>query len=184
MKDEDVPTLKDYEMVKNMDAFEYNPDTGIFHWKNPINKAIKPGDVAGHKSTVSGYIAITFNYVKFFGHRLAWYLTYGEIPNGEIDHINGKKDDNRIDNLRVTDRKENGRNVSKPITNSSGCVGVRWHKTAKKWNARIKIDQKDIYLGLFENFEDAVKARKEAEKKFGFHTNHGRENPNSSHKKK
>jgi hypothetical protein len=66
------------------------------------------------------------------------------------------------------------RNAKKPITNSSGYIGVNWHKSAKKWMAQIKVNRKNIYLGLFTNKEDAVEARKEAEVEHGFHKNHGR----------
>lgn len=53
-----------------------------------------------------------------------------------------------------------------PCTNSSGYKGVRWHKKARKWAARIVIKQKEIHLGVFEKIEDAIKARKEAEEKY------------------
>jgi hypothetical protein len=50
--------------------------------------------------------------------------------------------------------------------NTSGATGVIWNKRLNKWQSRITVDKKDIYLGSYNNFEDAVKARKEAEEKY------------------
>ncbi len=56
--------------------------------------------------------------------------------------------------------------------NTSGITGVYWHKGANKWMAFIKINYKQIYLGTFTEFDEAVCARKLAEKEYGFHENH------------
>lgn len=105
-------------------------------------------------------------------HRVAWALHQGEWPTHEIDHINHVPDDNRILNLRCVTGEENSRNLPKRADNSSGVTGVGWHKKALKWRARISVGT-EIHLGLFDVFEDAVAARKEAEIKYGFHQNHG-----------
>lgn len=84
-----------------------------------------------------------------------------ETPKGkEVDHLNGDGLDNRRANLRVCDRSINLRNrVRLNDNNTSGATGVTFEKTKKKWRAQAKRSGKHIFLGLFEAFEDAVKAR-------------------------
>lgn len=107
-------------------------------------------------------------------HRVAWALYNGEWPTHEIDHINHIPNDNRIANLRCVIGRENSRNLPMRIDNNSGATGVAWHKKAGKWRARIKVDR-DLHLGLFDTFEDALAARRSAEAKYKFHPNHGRD---------
>lgn len=85
--------------------------------------------------------------------------------NKEVDHINGKKNDNRKKNLRICTRQENKRNVGLRANNTSGETGVYKDKARDKWFATIKLE-KSINLGRFDTFEEAVKARKEAEIKY------------------
>ena len=108
-----------------------------------------------------GYVAGTLNKKKV---RLHCYL-FG-FPSGmTVDHIGGKltRYDCRRSNLRVATYTQN--NINKPITkrNSSGVVGVVWNKRTSKWRARIYTNKKAIYLGEFENKNDAIKVRKNAE---------------------
>ena len=86
----------------------------------------------------------------------------------DIDHKNGElsRFDNRKFNLRIATRSQNQMNKTKQKNNTSGVVGVGWHKATDKWTAYIAINKKQIHLGLFDRFEDAVKARKEAEDKY------------------
>lgn len=86
----------------------------------------------------------------------------------DIDHKNGElsRFDNRKSNLRIATRSQNQMNKGKQKNNTSGVVGVGWHKASDKWAAYIAINKKQIHLGLFDKFEDAVKARKEAEDKY------------------
>lgn len=115
-------------------------------------------------------------------HRVIWALVHSEWPAEHIDHINGVRSDNRIENLRVVTNAENTRNRRLPVTNTSGAIGVHWHKRKKSWQAVICGDGSRRHLGGFENFEEAVAARKDAEARFGFHANHGTkpENPPST----
>lgn len=91
------------------------------------------------------------------------------FPNvTDIDHIHGIKtrNDNRKGNLRVVTHSQNGMNKDLQSNNTSGVAGVGWYSKTNKWRAYIMIDRKFIHLGLFDSFEDAVKARKEAEEKY------------------
>lgn len=83
-----------------------------------------------------------------------------------IDHINSNTSDNRKSNLRTATKSQNGMNRDLQSNNTSGNTGVYWHKKIGKWIAYITVNREYIYLGSFNNFEDAVKARKEAEDKY------------------
>ena len=91
-----------------------------------------------------------------------------------IDHINGKRSDNRIENLRAVTKPENFRNMCLRSDNKSGCPGVTFHKASNLWHARITVDKKIISLGYFKKHEEAIEARLKANKCYGFHENHGR----------
>lgn len=82
------------------------------------------------------------------------------------DHINRNPLDNRKENLRRATRTENNRNCSISKNNTSGIIGVGWNKRNNSWRVRITVDRKPIEIGSFENKEDAIKARLEAEAKY------------------
>ena len=160
----------------------YNPETGIFTWKfknnntkgNKIFNTKFGGKIAGGKVS-DGYLAIGVNGKLIKTHRLAYLFMTGEWPNDEIDHINGNPSDNRWKNLRAVSRWENNRNSKIQKNNTSGLRGVSWYKNYKKWCVRIHDNNgKRINLGYFDNFNEAVKVRKEFEIKYGYHENHGR----------
>lgn len=117
-----------------------------------------------------GYLATTMRHKgrirRFFNHRIAWLFMTGVFPpkGMDIDHINGDKKDNRWTNLRLARRGQNNVNSGNPKNNTTGQKGV--HPTRGRWFARIKVDQEIIHLGVFKDFEDAVNARKNAEKKY------------------
>lgn len=91
-------------------------------------------------------------------HRVVWAMVHGQWPSDQIDHINGKKDDNRLENLRQATNAQNMRNLGAYANNTSGSKGVCWHKGARKWMAQITVDGKCRYLGLFAKKQDAVDA--------------------------
>ena len=98
-------------------------------------------------------------------------------PRGMVvDHINGDTQDNRRENLRICTQTENlSHRVRLPKHNKTGVIGVDWNVKLKKWKARINHNNKYVYLGLYANFDDAVAARKAAEKLYfgDFATNAG-----------
>jgi hypothetical protein len=98
----------------------------------------------------------------------------GKFPKLDIDHIDGNGINNKWNNLREVTRSQNCRNIKLASNNTSGFIGVRWNEENKKWRALIGIDRKSKHLGYFDNLEEAIMARKNAERMFGFHPNHGR----------
>lgn len=99
-------------------TLSYDPETGVF-------KHVKTGLVAGSKES-TGYVRISVKNRKQYAHRLAWYMVYGDIKDGiEIDHKNGIRDDNRIDNLRLSTGSRNGMNRTPSKPNKLGIRGVR-----------------------------------------------------------
>ena len=116
----------------------------------------RAGDIAGNKRP-DGYKEVRFMGRKYLVHRMIFCMFYGYVPN-EIDHINGDKSDNRIENLRAVTRKENSLNQRRRGTNTSGYKGVTWSKTAKKWLARANTYCKHKCIGFFDTKEKAAEA--------------------------
>lgn len=122
----------------------------------------------------NGYRKVKFNQKMFFTHRVIWALYYGEWPTEHIDHINGVKIDNRIENLRVVTKTENSKNRKRDKRNKTGVAGVLYYSDKVKWLVRIGGNKNMTHLGYFTDFFEAVCARKSAELRYGYHTNHGR----------
>jgi len=154
------------------ELFDYDTETG-----NLISKVARKRSIAGSVAggvDLRGYTIISVDNSLYKAHRLVWLHFYGDWPDGPIDHINGVKTDNRLSNLRLVTQVINLRNQKLRSTNSSGVCGVCWHKKRNKWMAYIYINYERKDLGLFEDKEDAIAARKQAEFAYGFHPNHGK----------
>lgn len=170
----EVPTMSTsiLTQARLRELLDYDSGTGIFIWRIG-SKGAKAGSIAGCICD-HGYMRISINNRRYYAHRLAWLHETGEWPEYEIDHIDGNPGNNRFENLRAVTRQENMRNQKRRITNTSGVMGASWDKFYQKWHARIMVNGKNVHLGYFENFDDAVAARKQAEADFGFHESHGR----------
>lgn len=143
------------------ELLSYNQDTGEFFRLFNTTHNAKTTSISG-----DGYYRITIDNKRYRAHRLAWLYVYGNMPS-QIDHINQNKLDNRISNLRIANHSENGQNISNPNKNNELRIrGVRKHKLCDKYQARIKINYKEIYLGLFDSKEEAAKAYIQAKEKY------------------
>lgn len=129
------------------ELFKYEPETGI-----PIRK-VTTGNNRFHAGTAAGCPS---------------------PDDMQVDHINHVRDDNRLCNIRLVDNTINSRNASIGKNNTTGVCGVYVDKRrVKKYCAEIKVNKVKRFLGYFDTLDEAAAARREAELKYGFHSNHG-----------
>lgn len=143
------------------DILNYDSATGIFTWKKPKSKRVRVGEVAGCYDR-DKYIIIRIDRIGYPAHQLAMLYVYGSLGEYCVDHINGVKYDNRIDNLRYASFSENQYNTKLRKTNKTGVKGVYAHKN--KFRAQIKYSGTRKHLGTFNTIELAYKAYCEASK--------------------
>jgi len=160
---------KPLDLQRLRELLEYSPDTGIFSWReNRLSHAgkAKVGSPAG--TPKEGYISIIVEQRVYRAHRLAWLFMTGAFPakGTEIDHINRVRSDNRWSNLRLVTRSQNNMNSGMRSDNQSGHKGVTKRRDTGKWHARITVDRRVLLLGNFITFEDAVAARRAAERQY------------------
>jgi hypothetical protein len=130
---------------------------GILYYKIDV-AFMKVGDKAGTLRS-DGYIGIYIQKKYHWAHRIIWTIFNGEIPEELfIDHIDGNRSNNLIENLRLCTTQENAYNRGKQSNNKSGYKGVSFHKQKQKWVAQIKLEGKNKFLGFFVNPEDAYEA--------------------------
>ncbi len=142
----------------------YDPATGLFTWLyrpegNNENKRWNTryaGKPAGSLSP-QGYIIIKYLGRFYKAHRLAWLYVHGEWPDGDLDHKDTYRANNRFDNLRPTTGSQNHANRPIQSNNTSGYKGVSWDKTTSKWRASIR-NGLSIHLGLYDEPEHAAAA--------------------------
>lgn len=161
--------LSNLKLERLIELLSYDSVTGTFTWKTSRQKCEK-GSVAGTLHAL-GYRHIKIDGVRYLEHQLAWYYIHGKLPEGEIDHINGIRNDNRIVNLRDVSKSENQRNSGIRKDNTTGVTGVT--RDGSRWKAQIRINGKKKNLGRFNTFEEAKSARLNAEKENNFSDTHG-----------
>ena len=152
-----------YERVREL--FDYRED-GFLIWNVCKAKRIKIGDVAGSFDKTHGYHIVGVNGRLYKAHRLIWLWHHGYMPEGELDHINKIKYDNRIENLREASSMCNKRNISNPKDNKTGVKGVRIESGV--WQARITVNRKQYHLGSHKDFDEAALHRLAAEQCLGW----------------
>lgn len=134
---------------------------GVLIWKRPPSARVKAGSVAGaiNNKGNKGYRVIRFDNELYLVHRIAWAIVKREDPLAfEIDHINGNKLDNRMQNLRKASRVENNRNKKR-------VKGYTFCKKKEKWKAQIRANSKNNNLGYFDTEEQAREAYLRAKEK-------------------
>jgi len=138
--------------------FDYRD--GSLYWKESPAKPVPAGSVAGTVAN-NGYLRIGIKRRYFLAHRLVFLLHHGHMPK-YVDHIDGNKQNNRVENLRVATKAQNCQNQKVRSTNTSGIKGVSWHIVRKKWQVNICANGVQKYIGLFNELADAQKAAIEA----------------------
>ena len=132
-----------------LDAFEYRE--GKLYWKYVKSIRIKTGDEAGREDGF-GYRIVRFNYKMYRTHHLIYLMFHNVLPK-IIDHINGNRLDNRIENLRIATDSQNNCNKGIQANNTTGSKNVKWHKRIKKYEVSVQVNKKRQYIGVFEDLE-------------------------------
>lgn len=176
------------------DYFIYDKETGILTWKKrPREHFLRNQDwltwnirfsekVAGHTAFArKNYkrALVCIDNKQYKAHRVVWELNHGPIPKGmEIDHEDGNPLNNKLSNLRLSTHRQNIQNQGLSASNTSGVTGVSWFVSRSKWIAEIGLNGKRLRIGYYDNFDDAVRARREAEKKhFGIFSRNAKATP-------
>jgi hypothetical protein len=144
----------------------YEPETGKLYSR-------RTGREVFTNTKNSGYKKGAIKNRTFSAHRVAAALHTGQWPEGEVDHINGRCDDNRWSNLRITSKSDNQKNARRRSDNSSGCCGVSFKRSLGKWMAYVNHNGRRIHLGYHAEKFDAVLARLIAAKRLGYTYRHG-----------
>jgi hypothetical protein len=160
--DKIIPPRITQETLKQ--KLEYNAVTGNFVWmvvgKNGSAFYGAPAGTVGKR----GYLSVKIEGINYKCHRLAWLYTYGTLPLG-IDHIDGDKLNNRIDNLRECTQSTNTMNRARGSNNTSGFKGVSWYPSRSKWLARCSAHGKRKHIGFYDTAEEANTAYMDYAKK-------------------
>ncbi len=173
------------------ECFDYKPETGQLIWKKrPLHhflserewklvNARQAGKVAGAERKRND--GIGYFYVKIAGNHYSVHSVvmayHGSSADGrmQIDHINGNKQDNRIENLRFVTPSQNCMNSKKRSHNTSGHHGIQWRKARNKWVVRLVVGGKTHVCGHFDDISEAIIARDKALLRLGFSELHGKE---------
>lgn len=141
---------------------EYEPESGVLRFRVGRSN-VRAGAVAGSVNA-HGYRQLKVANKDYLAHRVIWLMVHGRWPADQIDHIDGDRLNNRLDNLREATHAENGRNLRMRATNTSGVTGVYWSKRSKRWVAQIRDGGRQRYIGQFCDMDAAIAARRAAEK--------------------
>jgi hypothetical protein len=140
-------------MTNFNEYLQYNQETGNIIWLKDKGTKKLIGQIAGNLNN-NGYIQIKFDGKLYKAHRLAWYLHHGVWPQNEIDHINGIRNDNRINNLRDVTKNENLLNQKRHREKT-----VKYYyydKNKQIWQVEKRINGKLKHFGCFDSKELAL----------------------------
>ena len=142
--------------------FDYRD--GELYWKITKSQKTKAGNKFGCPDKY-GYQVGSIDYKVYKAHRLIFTLFHGYLPK-EVDHVNGDKTDNRIENLRAVTNSQNQYNKCVQKNNTSGCKNVSWDQSISKWVVRVSFDKTQRYIGSFTDLKFADLVAQEARYKY------------------
>jgi len=135
---------------------------GKLFWKKQPSSVIPVGSEAGH-TNARGYIQVKIFNKRYYAHRLVYFIFNGYFPQ-EVDHIDGIKSNNKIENLRASTKSQNNMNAKKRKDNTSGIKGITWDKRCKKWKTYLQSNKIRYYLGSYKDIEMATQVINEFRK--------------------
>ena len=142
----------------------YDPKTGLFTRLVTTHSRSKAGSIAGCLDKSTGYIRFNLDGFLYYAHRLAWLYVHGAFPKHHIDHINGKRADNRMRNLRDVPLHVNSQNRKRANRgNSTGLLGVT-KNSRTSWSATIQALGVSKNLGSFDSPAKAYAAYLQAKR--------------------
>jgi HNH endonuclease/AP2 domain len=148
------------------ELLSYNQETGVFTRIKHVSSNAKFGDVCANVKK-HGAIIIRIDGKDYQAHRLAFLYMDGKWPEKCVDHIDGIRSNNKWANLRDVSLSDNQHNRHGPqLNNTTGYLGVTFHKARNKYLARIKLHGKTNHLGSFHSARDAHLAYEAAKKKY------------------
>lgn len=182
MSDREIPSP---ELLRQL--LRYEPETGKLFWRErPVSmfsseRHCKTWNTkyanreAFTRTDPYGYKVSSILDHPYRAHKIIWAIVHGVWPADEMDYITGNKSDTRLSNLQEASHQENSKNTKRRSDNISGVAGVGWHSQTKMWRARVKVNGKEVYLGLFATVEEAAAVRQRAAARNGFSKHHGRD---------
>ena len=147
---------------KLKEYFDYKE--GKLFWKKQSSSNICIGVEAG-TTNKRGYVQVKIFNKRYYAHRLVFFMFYCYFPQ-EVDHIDGNKTNNRIENLRSATKSQNQHNARINVNNTSGVKGISWDKRCGKWKAQIAVNKKNYHLGRFDDFDLAKKTINQFREKY------------------
>lgn len=180
--------MKELSIEYLSECFEVDFEKYILNWKKRPSYHFKTsqsyarwntlysGKVAG-SINAGGYFVVKIDASRFLVHRLIWAIIYGKFSQFELDHIDGNRQNNNVENLReCSEGFHNQRNRKRNSNNTSGQMGVLWRKDREKWVAVYYVSRGNRTvakkLGSFQKFEDAVSCRLKWEEDNNFSHRH------------
>lgn len=153
MKQMARPSIERYREV-----LEYRD--GALYWRVRLSSRNAPGSLAGCRSGDAGYCLISVDRHTTSAHQIVWAIHNGEWPpeGRQVDHINGDRLDNRIDNLRLVDITQQACNKKVRKNNSLGVKGVCWDASRGRYKAQLDFQRKHYNIGHFDTIEEASQA--------------------------
>ena len=152
------------------ELLDYDLETGIFTRKVRLAQCHQIGDRADWEiksGNPSGYRKVTVDSRSYMAHRVAWLYVYGSWPKHQLDHINGKRGDNRIANLRDVTAVVNLQNTRRARKSSgTGVQGPAWYPASGKYRAQIRVNGKSKHIGMYATIEEAHQAFLKAKRKY------------------
>jgi hypothetical protein len=142
----------------------YGISTGYFFWLIDKSGTAMAGSRAGTLNPRTGYWEIKIDGNVYMASNLAWLWVVGEWPPIEVDHKNRHPSEDRWDNLRLATHSQQMMNRKLHSNNTHGVKGV--YRSGNRWEARISVENKNIQIGSYKTFEEAVAARRTAEIKY------------------